>query len=483
MQRSTLLSDVMTNAGALGNRQTGFDFEEPPPPYAGRIFRYLVAKGPATAKDFTEHYKLAPTTVARAVSWLRQNQLIAGDASTKTQRHRRSSVFRPAPGNGFLGIHIAETAGRPTQLTYVVTDLAGAPIQASDFGDDSGRASLPRERPIAINPSSPGELVQQVAKSVNSIRSAWASVVTMRGIGVSVTGPVSEGRVRVGPQLLGDDSKDTPPGGVPFEFERHLASALDLPVVVDNDVTALTVKVQLAEHSTLTSCAIVAVGLEGIGGGLICHGKVWRGAHGLALEPGHQILPRPKYLADDRLWDGAAPDDGRGASLTCRCGHRDCLEAFATPAVMLNALQRLRSDERQTGPSIGQTPWTLGVATSVSDRDEDAVEVFSQSGNALGTSLANIINTVDPAIIRLYAPPELLVPPRRSAIETWYEGVRKSTADGAFRSHGEQLIEPRPVALLEMDELFAEGAAALLVEGLLETIASRRRRGDFASTA
>ncbi len=90
--------------------------------------------------------------------------------------------------------------------------------------------------------------------------------------------------------------------------------ASGLPVTVDNDVRALTVAEQwFGDGVGLSDFAVVTVG-AGIGCGLVVHGRVVSGSHGVAGEIGHvQVVP-----------------DG----LPCRCGDRGCLEAVASDAAI-----------------------------------------------------------------------------------------------------------------------------------------------------
>src|SRR5260221_596005 len=63
-----------------------------------------------------------------------------------------------------------------------------------------------------------------------------------------------------------------------------------LPVTVDNDVRALTVAEQwFGTGAGLTDFAVVTVG-AGIGCGLVVHGQVVAGAHGVAGEIGHVVV-------------------------------------------------------------------------------------------------------------------------------------------------------------------------------------------------
>ncbi len=98
-----------------------------------------------------------------------------------------------------------------------------------------------------------------------------------------------------------------------------------LPVVVTNDVRALTV----AEHwfgvgVDADSFAVVTIG-SGVGCGLYINGEVVSGAYGVSGELGHLPL---------------APGD-----LVCTCGRRGCVETVASSDAIL---ARVARDDRNS---------------------------------------------------------------------------------------------------------------------------------------
>ncbi len=122
------------------------------------------------------------------------------------------------------------------------------------------------------------------------------------GVGVAVAGMVDAAHRRVerAPNL---DWTDAP-------LAQVLEDACGVPVVVLNDVNAITWGEFLAlEDSSARHMLAVFFG-TGVGGGLVSEGRLVEGARGQAMEIGH-------VLAD------ASPD-----APACGCGRRGCLEAF-----------------------------------------------------------------------------------------------------------------------------------------------------------
>ena len=121
------------------------------------------------------------------------------------------------------------------------------------------------------------------------------------GVGVGLAGQIDsrEGNVIFAPNL---DWRNVP-------FQRDLSQALGLPVVITNDVRAITWGEWL--HGAGQGCndlICLFVG-TGIGGGIVSEGKVLSGSTNAAGEIGHLVID----------WNGPS----------CTCGNRGCLEAFA----------------------------------------------------------------------------------------------------------------------------------------------------------
>src|SRR4051794_35298980 len=99
---------------------------------------------------------------------------------------------------------------------------------------------------------------------------------------------------------------------VGFGFRDWLAAETGLPVFVDNDATLA----MLAEHTLgaargVGEAVLLTIG-TGIGGGILAGGRLVRGAHGAAGEPGHMTI------------------DADGPPCPGDCPGRGCLEAYVS---------------------------------------------------------------------------------------------------------------------------------------------------------
>jgi glucokinase len=177
----------------------------------------------------------------------------------------------------------------------------------------------------------------------------------------------------------------------------QVAAAVDLPVVVENDANAAAwaeFRFGAAREPTRASggagspvddsMLLVAIG-TGIGGGLVIGGRLVRGAHGFAGEPGHQV---------------AVP-----GGLPCSCGRRGCLEQYASG----EALVRFARSGAAVQPDAAATLLELAgggdqitgplVTTAARAGDKVARDAFDQVGRWLGIGLADLVQVLDPQLL------------------------------------------------------------------------------------
>ncbi|WP_235491825.1 ROK family protein [Leifsonia sp. Root112D2] len=231
------------------------------------------------------------------------------------------------------------------------------------------------------------------------------------GIGVGIPGNVDE---------QGDGVVDsTQLGWNQVPLGAILRRALDLPVVVDNNVNALSMAERLfGQGRNYRDFLVVTIG-TGVGAGVVASGSVFRGHAGGAGDIGH--IP--------------VVDDGP----VCQCGNRGCLEAFiGESALVATARERGVISARGTIDMLSRAAAAGDLA---------AQTIFGEAGHLLGRTLAGVINVLDPEIVILLGEgvvawthwsfgfePALraaLVPGKRGipiAVETWQDD---SWAQGA----------------------------------------------------
>jgi glucokinase len=171
------------------------------------------------------------------------------------------------------------------------------------------------------------------------------------GIGVAGQVAADTGIVRFAPNLNWQD--------VPLR--TALEAALELPVVVANDVRAATWgEWRHGAGQGVADLITLFVG-TGIGGGVVSSSKVLAGCSNTAGELGHMTLVV----------------DGR----SCHCRNRGCLEAYAGGwAIAERAQEAVRQD-----PAAGQ--WLVDLAGAVDNITAAHVSQAYQDGDALARRL------------------------------------------------------------------------------------------------
>lgn len=249
-------------------------------------------------------------------------------------------------------------------------DIGGTKV-AAGVVDPAGRV-LARTR--GDTPAHDAVLTRSVI--VDAVRELAAGYpVTAVGIGAAGWIDASRGVVRFAPHLAWRDEP----------LRDDVASAVDLPVVIENDANAAA----WAEHrfgagAGHGSLLLVTVG-TGIGGGLVLDGRLVRGAHGYAGEPGHQV---------------AVPDGE-----PCGCGRRGCLERYASGRALIRYARAGAVEDPAAAAGLielaGDPELITGaqVTTAARAGDKVARSAFDQVGTWLGSALADLVQVLDPELI------------------------------------------------------------------------------------
>jgi predicted NBD/HSP70 family sugar kinase len=243
--------------------------------------------------------------------------------------------------------------------------------------------------------------------------------VPVRGLGIAVSGDVdrTDGIVRYSPFL----------GWREVPLAELVTTATGLPVTVENDVRALTVAEQwFGAGAGLAGFALVTVG-AGVGCGLVVHGRVVSGAHGVAGEIGHVSI------------------DPHGPP--CYCGNHGCVEAIAAAPAILRAIREA------TGRPVATPAEALELAHA---GDPEARRVYARAGQAIGRAIAAVVNLLGPE--RVIISGEGL-----AAYDLFADGIREAFAAAAFgtAAHCDLMTRPLPF------EEWARGAAATAIQSFI----------------
>ncbi|HVU73526.1 MAG TPA: ROK family glucokinase [Mycobacteriales bacterium] len=163
-----------------------------------------------------------------------------------------------------------------------------------------------------------------------------------------------------------------------------VAARTGLPVTVDNDGnTTAWAEHRFGAGRGVDDVIAVTVG-TGIGCGLVLGGRVYRGASGVAAEPGHmRVVP-----------------DGR----RCPCGNRGCWEQYASgSALETEAREIARSSPAAAGALLDLVAGDVDaidgpvITRAAEVGDTAALDCFRIVGGWLGQGLADIAALLDPA--------------------------------------------------------------------------------------
>ena len=170
--------------------------------------------------------------------------------------------------------------------------------------------------------------------------------------------------------------------GIPLKDE--MGDRTGLPVTVENDANAAAWgEFRFGVGKDVDDLIFVTLG-TGVGGGIISHGVLLRGARGMGGELGH-ITVQP-------------------AGPRCGCGNRGCLEALASGTAIERRAREV-ADERPHSAlrrlATERAPLGGDVLDLARKGDEAAIEVLRETGTWLGIGLATYINIFDPEVIAI----------------------------------------------------------------------------------
>jgi len=309
-----------------------------------RVFHALREHPDSSQRELAAVTGLDKATVSAVVAQLEAQGLII-----RTPRHGNGRVGRPevplrlSPQAGlFVGVRL-----EPATIRLIATELDGSIIERLQVegSRDVGDAIL--------------RLHQAVEELLGRCRRTMAEV---RGIGVGVPGLMDKGGNLVLAPNLG--WRDEPI----LQFLRERFSA---PVYVDNDTKAAALAEKLFGLARDADDFLVIAGHSGIGGALFLNGALYRGASGVAGEVGHL-----EVVAGGRR---------------CGCGKQGCLEAYTSENAILTRLA-------EAGRAL---PDLAAVAAAAAQGDMVVRRVIDETGDYLGIAIANLINTLNPALVIL----------------------------------------------------------------------------------
>jgi len=372
-------------------------------PAAAQVFTTVLTQGPLARLEVARRVGLSAAAVTKAVRPLIEAGYLVEDVGEESRRAlgRPANLVRVDGGRAlFVGVKVTGD-----EVIGVLTDLC---------------CRIRVARHVPLSDRAPKAVLASIAELVHDLLAAADGLqAPVLGLGVAVSGDVdrAEGTVRYSPFL---DWRHVP-------LAELATMTTGLPVTVDNDVRALTVAEQwFGAGAGLSDFAVVTVG-AGIGCGLVVHGRVVAGAHGVAGEIGHVTV------------DPTGP--------LCHCGNRGCVEAIAGEAAVVRQIQEV------TGVQLGDAAQALAMAH---EGVPGAREVYARAGEAIGRGIATVANLLGPE--RVIISGEGL-----AAYDLFAEHIRDAFTAAAFGSAAQCDVQTRPLPFEE----WARGAAATAIQSFV----------------
>ncbi len=279
-----------------------------------------------------------------------------------------SAITRP----GVIAARFARAIERwRTPGPIIGVDIGGTSIKAGLVAS-SGEISCPMQVATAAGAGREAITAGFVATVEQVLKVARAARLEPAGIGIATAGAVDSHNGSI------FAATDNLPGWTGFPLAAFAREHFHLPTAVVNDAQAAALsELYFGVGRELDNFVTITIG-TGVGGGIVCDGKLLKGEHGFAGTVGHHALVA-----------GGRP---------CNCGRRGCLEAYVSTAALLR-------EYRENG----------GILTGVDDNaervllikrlakqgDTAARKAYATLADYLAEGITNVFNLLDPQAVLL----------------------------------------------------------------------------------
>ncbi len=233
-----------------------------------------------------------------------------------------------------------------------------------------------RRGEVPTDPADPRGTLARLAAAAD-----WgAGPAPLGAVGLACAGIVDDATGRLGrsPNLVGWQHQD---------LGAHVRAVFgDLPRVLANDVNAaLYGEWRLGAGRGARGAVMIALG-TGVGGGVVCDGRLLTGARNAAGEIGHMILDLEGPL--------------------CACGNHGCLEAYAGTVGLRRRARELAAGDPRASEALRALVREKGdhldaeaLQRLAGAGDPTAIAIFAEAGRRLGQAVANCVNVLDPDVV------------------------------------------------------------------------------------
>lgn len=342
-----------------GRRQWALGSTGPGSVSAAQVLSVIRNHDGVTRADISRIAGLSRSTVSQHVDTLICKGIVAETGYAKSSGGRRARLLRFNEDGGCV----------------VAIDIGATSL-------DVGICNLDA-KPMAVNsielhqPSGPGQVIEDAYHmATDLLNSIGLTAEETRGVGLGVPAPVhfSTGTI-VAPAILQGWDK--------YPLAKALKERFGCPAYVDNDANVMALGEQWAgEGKGVQNFMFVKLG-TGIGAGIVCDGRLYRGSQGCAGDIGHIVID--------------------GCDVACACGKKGCLEALAGgPAIARRAEAKARQDSTPILSTLLKERGSLtanDVGLAARGGDPAAAEIIKDTGYLIGRVLAKTIDFFNPSLI------------------------------------------------------------------------------------
>jgi predicted NBD/HSP70 family sugar kinase/biotin operon repressor len=312
---------------------------------AQKVLGVLRKFGPSTQAQIARATLLSRATVNNIVQALRDQ----GTVEYQWKNGREALVTLGSTRGSVISIKVQERC-----VTGYLFDFSGHQRLEIHSGE------LPNYQ---NKPSTPA-LVLELSKRLIELGRTRESPVL--GVAIAIEGPIETSTGAIAPwawQRL--------PHWKNVNLHQYFSKNVRLPLVVENDANFAALaewswgEGRGADDFLHITCS------EGIGGGIILNGQIYRGGTGLAGEIGHMVIEEAGEL--------------------CFCGSRGCLSSFATERAIVASL---RNSEK---PKLS----LVEIVDSAHHGDAACQRVLFEAGLHLGKALTTVVRVIGPSVIAI----------------------------------------------------------------------------------
>ena len=334
----------------IGNKQLIKDLNR------SLVIEKIRRSGPLSRTDISKSLNLGLSTITNIVEELKNENLVFETGEADSTGGRKAILLEFNYKLGYtIGIKIEED-----HIILALTDLKASILDKEDKFFRKGESA--------------DKVIELLIKGIDSLIIKNNILKSqLMGIGVAISGLVNiqEG-ILTRSSLLGWHE---------VNIKKSIEEFIDVPVFIDNNVNAYALaELELGFGKTHENFICISVG-AGVGAGIVIDKKLYYGKFGGAGEIGHSIIQVNGY--------------------PCHCGQHGCSEMYVSDKFFTNEGPNLLKEKYPKSLLKDSSFSPKEVYESAMGGDELAMELLKKSGEYLGVTLVNVINTINPSIIVL----------------------------------------------------------------------------------